>query len=123
MAKQYQYLCLGEMTAIVGEMTIIFFGCGGNANLGVGEPTTSEKVWGNRHGRNEDFIFRGIDAVPHLMGQKPPHHPLSLTQPRIKDWFNHFGVFNLCTHNSNNYNFGEQKSAAERRGHEKTRKP
>ena len=30
---------------------------------------------------------------------------------------------NLCTHNSNNYNFGEQKSAAERRGHEKTRKP
>ncbi len=37
--KYKKYLCLGEM-AIVGEMTTIFLGCGGNANLGVGELTT-----------------------------------------------------------------------------------
>ncbi len=88
MAKQYQvqkYLCLGDMMAIVGEMTTIFFGCGGNANLGVGEPTTWEKVWGNRHGRNEHFIFRGIDAVP-LDGAKttpPPSFPIPAENKRL----------------------------------------
>ena len=35
-----KYLCLGEMTAIVGELTTIFLGCGGNAYLGVEELTT-----------------------------------------------------------------------------------
>ncbi len=52
------------MTAFVGEMTTILFGCWGIANLGVGELPTLEKVWGNRRGGNEHFIFRGIDAVP-----------------------------------------------------------
>ncbi len=52
------------MTAILGEMATIFLGCGGNANLGVGELTSWEKVWGNRRGGNEHFIFRGIEAVP-----------------------------------------------------------
>ncbi len=52
----------------------INFDCGGNDNIGVGELTTWKKVWGNRRGQNEYFVFWGIDAVPTLLLGSPKNH-------------------------------------------------